>query len=100
MSAAADGRDGAAVAMEQSSMLFCPADGNLLLLAEKTDAVAAYHFYCSLCPFKWVPKTTLKSETRFEAKKVDDVLGGDNAWKYAPMIDAPCTRCGAKEVAT
>eukprot|EP00386_Alphamonas_edax_P010217 GDKI01033176.1.p2 GENE.GDKI01033176.1~~GDKI01033176.1.p2 ORF type:complete len:116 (-),score=19.84 GDKI01033176.1:212-535(-) len=74
--------------------LFCPSDGTLLLVENVGGNV---RFFCKTCPyiFKLQEKATRK--VPLERKKVDDVLGGDDAWSDAPKTEAVCPQCSHKE---
>jgi len=58
-------------------MLFCPTCGNMLLLA----AEGRVAFFCQTCPYVFAVNRKMKKTTELERKQVDDVLGGDDAWK-------------------
>ena len=58
-------------------MLFCPTCGNILLI-EKTDEV---RFYCKTCPYVYLVESKVKQIKYLERKEVDDIMGGEDAWK-------------------
>lgn len=71
-------------------MLFCPNCGNVLLLKRE----ASMQWYCQTCPYAYDVRRTMTTTTTLERKQVDDVLGGDDAWKNVDQIDALCEKCG------
>lgn len=81
-------------------MLFCPTCANLLIISAQTGYnkwacnTCAYEFPIAKqvvnVPLTWVTPSLTKaipdqmtSRTRLTRKQVDDVLGGDEAWKHA-----------------
>ena len=71
--------------------MFCPYCGNLLLLGASEAPL-----YCQTCKFKF--SAPHKSVSRRVAspipkKQVDDVLGGDDAWRNVDSTDATCPKC-------
>jgi DNA-directed RNA polymerase III subunit RPC11 len=72
-------------------MFFCPHCGNMLLLGG-SDAP----MYCQTCKFKFsLPNqfTSRKFSSPIPRKQVDDVLGGDDAWKNVDSTEATCPKC-------
>eukprot|EP00759_Apiculatamorpha_spiralis_P013935 PhF_6_TR20685/c0_g1_i1/m.29762/K03019/RPC11, POLR3K; DNA-directed RNA polymerase III subunit RPC11 len=67
-------------------MLFCPYCGTQLLV----EKVGSVRFYCTTCPYAQ-PLTFVREVPEHKTlKKVDDVLGGPDAWKHADKTDAKC----------
>uniref|UniRef100_A0A7S4B280 DNA-directed RNA polymerase subunit n=1 Tax=Chrysotila carterae TaxID=13221 RepID=A0A7S4B280_CHRCT len=71
-------------------MHFCPKCANLLQL-EDTDG--NLHFFCQTCPYMYRLKEKVTSNVYIDRKEVDDVLGGEDAWKNADRTDASCPKC-------
>ena len=59
-------------------MLFCPTCSNILL-TEKTQN--DFRFYCKTCPYVYKVSDKFEQKMPLERKEVDDVLGGEDAWK-------------------
>ena len=106
-------------------MLFCPHDGNLLLVEAQpragsggasslsypssassssryaADAAAAaggagadgVRFYCQTCPYVQRVATRFEKRLPLARKKVDDVLGGEDAWRNVDQTEARCPSC-------
>jgi DNA-directed RNA polymerase III subunit RPC11 len=60
-------------------MLFCPHCANLLLVEQSHDH--QLYFTCRTCGFRFLVDRKLTVAMRLERKEVDDVLGGEEAWK-------------------
>lgn len=75
-------------------MKFCPRDGMTLVL-DNESSHGGYRFRCAVCPYvkKLQPNELLSLKTKYETKKVGDVLGGEEAWKNVPETDAFCRAC-------
>lgn len=50
-------------------------------------------FYCQTCPYVQNIDTTITKKLPLTRKKVDDVLGGDDAWKNVDQTEATCPAC-------
>ena len=59
-------------------MIFCPTCGNCLLVEKIQPDV---RFYCKTCPYLYIVEQKISKKTYMEQKEVDDVLGGEDAWK-------------------
>ena len=68
-------------------MLFCPTCSNILL-TEKT--MADFRFYCKTCPYVFVVESKFENKMHLERKEVDDVLGGQDAWKDVDQTTVQC----------
>ena len=78
--------------MSTQGMLFCPLDGTMLLVdGEPTDSNLC--FTCRTCPYKYPVLEEFKLRTELERKKVDDVMGGAEAWKNVDQTEALCPKC-------
>lgn len=42
---------------------------------------------CPTCPYKWIITQQISMRTHLERKQVDDVLGGEDAWKNVDQTD-------------
>lgn len=51
-------------------------------------------FYCQTCAYVQPVHDTIKKKLPLKRKKVDDVLGGEDAWKNVDQTDAQCPHCG------
>jgi DNA-directed RNA polymerase III subunit RPC11 len=69
---------------------FCPHCGNTLLV-EPGDA--GMRFYCQTCPYIHDITQTYRKVVPLQRKKVDDVLGGEDAWKNVDQTEATCPAC-------
>ena len=68
-------------------MLFCPNDANILL-TEKTTT--AFRFFCKTCPYVFRVEQKFESKLELARKEVDDVLGGEDAWKNVDKTSVLC----------
>ena len=78
-------------------MKFCPWDGSLLVL-DNESRHGGFRFRCAICYYvsKLEPDQVTTLRTTYKAKEVDDILGGEEAWKNVPETEALCTTCGSK----
>jgi DNA-directed RNA polymerase III subunit RPC11 len=51
-------------------------------------------FYCQTCPYVQDITQTVAKKLPLTRKKVDDVLGGEDAWKNVDQTEANCPGCG------
>ena len=79
-------------------MRFCPWDGSLLSVSSgASDESGRLAFSCPTCDFQSEITTTIRKRTTLVPKKVDDVMGGLDAWKNSPMqSEVLCDRCRGK----
>ena len=75
-------------------MLFCPTCANLLLIEQTPKE---YRFYCKTCPYIFPVQQKIENKLHLTRKEVDDVLGGDDAWKDVAQAEANCPKCGNKK---
>lgn len=75
-------------------MQFCPWEGSILIL-DNDSSHGGYRFRCPACNYvsKIGEAQTLVFRTEYENKKVDDILGGESAWKNVPETEASCPHC-------
>ena len=71
---------------------FCPHCANMLLVDHCPDG-GGLKFYCQTCPYVHDITETIRDPVKVERKQVDDVLGGDGAWKNVDKTSATCTKC-------
>ena len=71
-------------------VLFCPFCGNTLLIEFLTNL----QWYCMTCPYVSPLQQAYRKVVPLQRKKVDDVLGGEDAWKNVDQTDATCPTCG------
>ena len=50
-------------------------------------------FLCSTCPYSAPIRQKTRVRTRMTPKKVDDVLGGAEAWEHVDRTQAVCPTC-------
>eukprot|EP00792_Barthelona_sp_PAP020_P010407 TRINITY_DN3805_c0_g1_i1.p1 TRINITY_DN3805_c0_g1~~TRINITY_DN3805_c0_g1_i1.p1 ORF type:complete len:110 (+),score=20.18 TRINITY_DN3805_c0_g1_i1:33-362(+) len=72
-------------------MRFCPHCGGVLLI--KLVGSGSYNFTCSSCMFS-SPVGNLEQRQKLTLKEVDDVLGGEDAWKNVDATEIECPKCG------
>ena len=65
--------------------LFCPTCANMLLIG--ADDSGAYKWACSTCPFEFPIEKQMTSRTSLPRKEVDDIMGGDEAWKNVDSVE-------------
>ena len=68
-------------------MLFCPTCANILL-TEKT--INDFRFFCKTCPYVFKVTQTIENIVHLDRKEVDDVLGGEDAWKNVDRTTIFC----------
>ena len=80
-------------------MLFCPTCSNILAIEETQDNNAtraaptkSVRFYCKTCPYIYQIEEKLTLKMTFPKKKVEDVLGGEDAWDCVDAIDQKCPK--------
>lgn len=56
--------------------------------------IGAMRFFCQTCPYMQPVHTTVTKQLPLQRKKVDDVLGGEEAWANVDQTDATCPSCG------
>jgi DNA-directed RNA polymerase III subunit RPC11 len=89
-------------------MKFCPRCGNLLIIeegevmeevndGEDEVAVGAVVFKCQTCPYQHEITHAFTNTVSTKKKEVDDVLGGDEAWKNVDRTEAICPHCRHNE---
>ncbi len=71
-------------------MRFCPNCGNLLLIEQGNVCM---RFCCPTCPYKYDLNKTFTNRVKLKKKQVDDVLGGEDAWKNVDKTSAKCPFC-------
>jgi DNA-directed RNA polymerase III subunit RPC11 len=78
-------------------MRFCPWDGSLLIV-DNAGTDGHFRFRCVACPYvdRIRPDRPVQVRERKAAKKADDVLGGEEAWKDVSTTEASCPKCGNK----
>ena len=70
-------------------VLFCPFCGNTLLI----EFLSSLQWYCQTCPYVCSVTQAYRKVVPLQRKKVDDVLGGEEAWKNVDQTDATCPSC-------
>lgn len=73
-------------------MRFCPWDGLQLILDQEAPALPL-RFRCVACAYiEPIAPAGLRMREKLEVKKVDDVLGGAEAWENVAQTDALCPK--------
>jgi DNA-directed RNA polymerase III subunit RPC11 len=74
---------------------FCPSCANMLLVTTNAggDSSPCLKLICQTCPYTYDVKTTLRDDVPVTRKEVDDVLGGDDAWKNVDKTTTTCPKC-------
>eukprot|EP00823_Brevimastigomonas_motovehiculus_P002525 TRINITY_DN1540_c0_g1_i1.p1 TRINITY_DN1540_c0_g1~~TRINITY_DN1540_c0_g1_i1.p1 ORF type:complete len:110 (-),score=11.62 TRINITY_DN1540_c0_g1_i1:459-788(-) len=75
------------------TMQFCPSCANMLLL-EHGDG---FRFYCQTCQYVHNVNKPVAKKVVLQRKKVDDVLGGDKAWKNVDQTESVCPKCNNRK---
>ena len=73
-------------------LTFCPTCANMLLVDHSPHG-GGLKLYCQTCPYMYDITKTMRTEVRCETKEVDDVLGGEDAWKNVDKTSATCPKC-------
>ena len=79
-------------------MRFCPWDGTLLVV-DNNGTDGSLRFRCVACPYvdRIARQAPVQLRQKLRVKQVDDVLGGEEAWKNVPETDAVCPKCPNKK---
>ena len=72
---------------------FCPTCGNALIVRQG----APCSLICRSCPYIHPITTEITFALPLQKKKVDDVLGGEDAWKNVEKTAVPCPKCAHGE---
>mmetsp|Transcript_37516 Transcript_37516/g.52072 ORF Transcript_37516/g.52072 Transcript_37516/m.52072 type:complete len:109 (-) Transcript_37516:714-1040(-) len=72
-------------------LTFCPTCANLLMV--EYHMVTSLRLVCQACPYVYEINKKLAKEYELERKQVDDVLGGEDAWKNVDRTEATCPKC-------
>lgn len=84
-------------------MWFCPLDGTLLqvISADSSSSFSSSQklFACTTCPYaKTIHAPQVRKTHPTNRKKVDDILGGSDAWSNVDRTMAVCPKdCGSVE---
>ncbi|CAI5470677.1 unnamed protein product [Closterium sp. Yama58-4] len=74
-------------------MEFCPTCANMLLV-EQAHMGREARFFCQTCPYVYGITRKISRRQLVVQKEVDDVLGGEDAWKNVDKTEASCPKCG------
>ena len=72
--------------LQETSHCFCPTCGALLLL----DNNFGLRFYCAVCPYVHQVNRKISKKVYLKRKEIDDVLGGEDAWKNVDKTQGQC----------
>eukprot|EP00197_Chlamydomonas_leiostraca_P006996 CAMPEP_0202859956 /NCGR_PEP_ID=MMETSP1391-20130828/1865_1 /ASSEMBLY_ACC=CAM_ASM_000867 /TAXON_ID=1034604 /ORGANISM="Chlamydomonas leiostraca, Strain SAG 11-49" /LENGTH=99 /DNA_ID=CAMNT_0049539071 /DNA_START=169 /DNA_END=468 /DNA_ORIENTATION=+ len=64
-----------------------------MLLVELTEGCKELRYFCQACPYIYLIDKKITRTVGLAKKAVDDVLGGDDAWKNVAKTDASCPKC-------
>nr|ADE76569.1 unknown [Picea sitchensis] len=73
-------------------MEFCPTCGNLLQI-EHPYMSQSLRFFCPTCPYVFPIERKISKKLQLKKKEVDDVFGGEEAWKNVDRTEATCPKC-------
>lgn len=73
-------------------VFFCPTCGNILLTEHGPSS--SLRLFCRTCPYIFNVNQKITSRVTLQRKQIDDVLGGEEAWKNVDQTDAICDKCG------
>ena len=69
-------------------LLFCPLCGGLLLVDTTTTTSDSAAFTCKSCVYTFpIKDKNYSARVELKRKKVDDVFGGEDAWKNVDSIE-------------
>ncbi|PWN37540.1 putative Rpc11-DNA-directed RNA polymerase III subunit C11 [Meira miltonrushii] len=71
--------------------LFCPTCANMLLVGR--DDMNRNRWECSTCPYQFPIAKQMTTRVKLTRKQVDDIMGGEDAWKNVDSTDAACPKC-------
>lgn len=71
---------------------YCPMCANLLLV-ELTQFSKDLRYFCQCCPYVYKIDRKITKRVLLSKKQVDDVLGGEEAWKNVAKTDVNCPKC-------
>eukprot|EP00271_Cylindrocystis_brebissonii_P002541 TRINITY_DN1322_c0_g1_i2.p1 TRINITY_DN1322_c0_g1~~TRINITY_DN1322_c0_g1_i2.p1 ORF type:complete len:111 (-),score=20.45 TRINITY_DN1322_c0_g1_i2:436-768(-) len=77
-------------------MEFCPNCANILLV-EHAELGRDVRFFCQTCPYIYNIDRKIVKKLPLVTKEVDDVLGGEEAWKNVERTEVTCGKCGNGE---
>ncbi|KAF4525744.1 hypothetical protein B566_EDAN002004 [Ephemera danica] len=72
-------------------VFFCPWCGNMLNLSSTEADMMA--FYCKSCPYTEPVTHEYCTKLETKNKEMDDVLGGQEAWKDCAATEVVCPNC-------
>eukprot|EP00244_Chara_vulgaris_P006643 TRINITY_DN2513_c0_g1_i1.p2 TRINITY_DN2513_c0_g1~~TRINITY_DN2513_c0_g1_i1.p2 ORF type:complete len:111 (-),score=24.68 TRINITY_DN2513_c0_g1_i1:133-465(-) len=73
-------------------MEFCPTCANLVLV-EFAKEGGQLRYFCQTCPYVYNIDRKVSKKLPIKKKEVDDVLGGEEAWKNVDKTDVNCPKC-------
>lgn len=75
-------------------LLFCPLCGTFLQISTSSTAGGEPAFVCQACPYTFpIAEKSYSARVELTRKRVDDVLGGEDAWKNVDSTDTVCPKC-------
>ncbi|XP_047138405.1 DNA-directed RNA polymerase III subunit RPC10 [Hydra vulgaris] len=77
-------------------LLFCPTCANVLVVEEASGS-SSFRFACKTCPFIYDIVKKISDKRYTKLKEVDDVLGGEDAWKNVDSTEEKCPKCEFKK---
>ena len=77
------------IATEESGLIFCPVCANILLVRDTMHTSCV--FWCRTCSYSFhIKNSRLVITETLIRRSLDDVLGGEDAWKDVAKADAKC----------
>ncbi|KNC86170.1 DNA-directed RNA polymerase III subunit RPC10 [Sphaeroforma arctica JP610] len=76
-------------------LLFCPICSNAVVV-EAGDG-SSNRFVCNTCPYQHTIGRIYGAKRYTIMKQMDDVLGGEEAWEFAPVTMTTCPKCHCRE---
>ncbi|CAK0866845.1 unnamed protein product [Prorocentrum cordatum] len=73
---------------------FCPSCANLLVIDVGVGRSGGVAFRCRTCPYVYKVEEKLADKQVLPRRRVDDILGGEEAWKDVDTTEEQCPRCG------
>lgn len=70
---------------------FCPFCGNILFAQEELGN--RVQFNCKICPVGFPLRKTLVNTSYYKLKEIEDILGGEEAWKNVDSTTERCPKC-------
>lgn len=60
------------------------------MLLVKRDDAERFKWFCNTCPYQFPIRQQMTTRVKLTRKQVDDIMGGDDAWKNVDSTDGGC----------